>query len=72
MDHIDTDGYRANVGIIVTDGNGLVLLGGRFNQNGWQFPQGGIRVHETPEQAMYRELAEEIGLSHRDVELIRA
>jgi len=70
MDHIDKDGYRANVGIIVTDGNGLVLLGGRFNQNGWQFPQGGIRVHETPEQAMYRELAEEIGLSHRDVELI--
>ncbi|MEC9305662.1 MAG: NUDIX domain-containing protein, partial [Pseudomonadota bacterium] len=48
MDHIDTDGYRANVGMIVANVNGLVLLGGRFNQSGWQFPQGGIRVHETP------------------------
>ena len=70
MDHIDTDGYRANVGMIVANVNGLVLLGGRFNQSGWQFPQGGIRVHETPEQAMYRELAEEIGLSRDDVELM--
>ena len=70
MDHIDTDGYRANVGMIVANVNGLVLLGGRFNQSGWQFPQGGIRVHETTEQAMYRELAEEIGLSRDDVELM--
>ncbi|MCZ6475231.1 MAG: RNA pyrophosphohydrolase, partial [Gammaproteobacteria bacterium] len=29
MDRIDTQGYRANVGIILTDGQGRVLLGGR-------------------------------------------
>lgn len=70
MDHIDPDGYRANVGIILTDGNGMVLLGGRVGQSGWQFPQGGIRVNESSEQAMYRELAEEIGLNEPDVQVL--
>ena len=70
MDCIDTDGYRANVGIILTDGKGLVLLGGRVGQGGWQFPQGGIRTDESPEQAMYRELGEEIGLQADDVEVM--
>ncbi|MEQ1804694.1 MAG: RNA pyrophosphohydrolase, partial [Burkholderiaceae bacterium] len=28
----------------------------------WQFPQGGIKYGETPEQAMFRELHEEVGL----------
>lgn len=70
MDRIDSQGYRANVGIILSDSSGLVLLGGRINQQGWQFPQGGIRVRESPLQAMYRELGEEIGLGHDDVELL--
>jgi len=70
MDHIDTDGFRANVGIIVTDGRGQVLLGGRLGQAGWQFPQGGIRVGESFEEAMYRELREEIGLEPADVEVL--
>ena len=30
-----------------------------------QFPQGGINPGETAEQAMYRELFEEVGLSKR-------
>ena len=34
----------------------------------WQFPQGGIDGHETPEQALLRELAEEIGCN--DVEVL--
>lgn len=70
MDRIDSQGYRANVGIILSDESGQVLLGGRIRQPGWQFPQGGIGRRESPQQAMYRELGEEIGLGMRDVEII--
>ena len=38
----------------------------------WQFPQGGISAGESPEQALYRELHEEVGLSHDAVELLGA
>jgi putative (di)nucleoside polyphosphate hydrolase len=69
-DRIDSEGYRANVGIIVSDDEGLVLLGGRIGQAGWQFPQGGIRRRESPEQAMFRELEEEIGLAAGDVRVL--
>jgi putative (di)nucleoside polyphosphate hydrolase len=71
-DFIDEQGYRANVGIILTDGSGRVLLGGRRGRGGWQFPQGGIRPHETTEAAMYRELREEVGLERGDVDLVGA
>ena len=67
MDRIDTQGYRANVGIILTDGQGRVLIAGRVGSGGWQFPQGGIKHHETPERAMYRELKEEVGLEPEHV-----
>ncbi|MEO7386077.1 MAG: RNA pyrophosphohydrolase [Gammaproteobacteria bacterium] len=70
MDQIDEEGFRANVGIIVCDARGQVLVGGRVGQDAWQFPQGGIRVHESPEKAMYRELREEIGLAPADVALL--
>lgn len=36
----------------------------------WQFPQGGIKEEETPEQAMFRELNEEIGLQAEDVKVL--
>ncbi len=72
MDRIDSQGYRANVGIVVCDDSGLVLLGGRVGRQGWQFPQGGIRVRESPEEAMFRELSEEIGLVPDDVRLLAA
>jgi putative (di)nucleoside polyphosphate hydrolase len=70
MDDIDEDGYRANVGIVLCNGDGSVLLGGRKGQEGWQFPQGGIHVNEDVEVAMYRELREEIGLGADDVEIL--
>jgi len=38
----------------------------------WQFPQGGISAGESPEQALYRELHEEVGLSPAAVELLGA
>ncbi len=70
VDQIDTEGFRANVGIIVCDARGLVLVGGRVGQDSWQFPQGGIQNNESPEQAMYRELREEVGLHPQDVAVL--
>jgi putative (di)nucleoside polyphosphate hydrolase len=67
---IDADGFRPNVGIILTNDKGQVLWARRIGQNAWQFPQGGIRLHETPEQAMFRELKEEVGLEEKDVSVI--
>jgi putative (di)nucleoside polyphosphate hydrolase len=67
---IDSEGYRANVGIILTNGRGQVLWARRLGQNAWQFPQGGIRRDETPEQAVYRELNEEVGLRAEDVRVV--
>lgn len=72
MDLIDEHGFRSNVGIILLDADRRVLIAGRRGRTGWQFPQGGMRPSESPEEAMYRELHEEIGLSHDDVELAGA
>ena len=59
---IDAQGFRLNVGIILSNGNGQVLWARRAGRDAWQFPQGGMRRHETPEAAMFRELREEVGL----------
>lgn len=69
---IDSEGYRANVGIILCNPDGQLFWARRIGQQAWQFPQGGIRSRESPEQALYRELGEEIGLDYKDVELIGA
>jgi putative (di)nucleoside polyphosphate hydrolase len=69
-DWIDAEGFRANVGIILANTDGEVLLAGRVGSKGWQFPQGGVLRGEEPEEAMYRELREEIGLEPADVELL--
>src|SRR3954463_4554425 len=69
-DLIDSDGYRANVGIVLMHGEGEVFLGRRTGGRGWQFPQGGVRRGEELEDALYRELHEEIGLVRADVELV--
>ncbi len=67
---IDDDGYRPNVGIVICDKQGQVLWARRYGQHSWQFPQGGINPGETAEQAMYRELFEEVGLSRKDVRIL--
>ncbi|MEN8169525.1 MAG: RNA pyrophosphohydrolase [Pseudomonadota bacterium] len=67
---IDSQGYRANVGIILSNREGRVLWARRLGQDSWQFPQGGIKRDETAEQALYRELREEIGLEPEHVEII--
>jgi putative (di)nucleoside polyphosphate hydrolase len=69
---IDPDGFRPNVGIILSNAEGRLLWARRVGQDAWQFPQGGMRSDETPAEAMYRELAEEIGLQPEQVEIIGA
>jgi len=67
---IDSDGFRPNVGIILCNDAGRVFWARRIGQDAWQFPQGGIKRHESPEQALYRELTEEVGLTADDVEIL--
>lgn len=68
---IDSDGYRPNVGIMLANDQGQLLWARRVGgHNAWQFPQGGISAGESPEQALYRELHEEIGLSHSAVRVL--
>jgi putative (di)nucleoside polyphosphate hydrolase len=69
---IDPDGYRPNVGIILMHSTGQVLWARRVTRDGWQFPQGGMNSDETPLEAMYRELDEEVGLGPDHVELLGA
>ncbi len=69
-DYIDSQGFRANVGIVLMRDSGEVFLGGRRDGRGWQFPQGGVRLSEQPEDALFRELREEVGLERTDVELV--
>jgi putative (di)nucleoside polyphosphate hydrolase len=67
---IDADGFRPNVGIILANDQGRLLWARRVGQDAWQFPQGGIGKGESPEQALYRELQEEIGLTQESVKLV--
>ncbi len=67
---IDSDGYRANVGIILCNQKAQVMWARRIGQNAWQFPQGGIGENENADEAMFRELWEETGLRQSDVSLL--
>ncbi|OQX13768.1 MAG: RNA pyrophosphohydrolase [Candidatus Thiothrix sulfatifontis] len=67
---IDQEGFRANVGIILCNCDGKVFWGKRLGQDSWQFPQGGIDQGESPIDAMFRELYEEVGLRHDQVEIV--
>lgn len=67
---IDAEGFRPNVGIILANHQGQVLWARRAGHDAWQFPQGGIAEGESPEQAMYRELWEEVGLHRQDVRIL--
>lgn len=67
---LDRDGYRPNVGIILANGRNEVFWGKRVREHAWQFPQGGIHKGESPEQAMFRELYEEVGLLPQHVRIL--
>lgn len=64
------DGYRPNIGIVLMNRFGKVLWARRSRRDGWQFPQGGIKRHETIEEALFRELYEEIGLGDHQVNML--
>lgn len=57
--------YRPCVGIMLLDGRGRVFVARRIDTSAeaWQMPQGGIDPEETPVQAAWREMEEEIGTS---------
>lgn len=61
---VDSLPWRLNVGFIILDAASQVWMGRRAGlwDTPWQFPQGGIDAEESPEQAMWRELEEEVGL----------
>jgi len=67
---LDRDGFRPNVGIILLNQRNQVFWGKRIRTHSWQFPQGGIDRGETPEQAMFRELHEEVGLQPSHVRVV--
>jgi putative (di)nucleoside polyphosphate hydrolase len=67
---IDSDGFRPNVGIILSGAERGVLWAKRISQDAWQFPQGGIQRGESPEAALYRELGEELGLTREHVQIL--
>ncbi len=58
------------MGIILANDQGRLLWARRLGQDAWQFPQGGIGEGESAEQALYRELEEEIGLMPDAVNVI--
>jgi putative (di)nucleoside polyphosphate hydrolase len=56
--------YRANVAAILRNAAGRILICERLEVPGaWQFPQGGLHEGESAEQALRRELWEEVGVS---------
>ena len=63
--------YRPNVAALVVNPAGSLLICERANIPGaWQFPQGGVDPGETPEQALFREVREEVGLEPQHYEVI--
>lgn len=67
---IDSNGFRLNVGIILANPTGQILWAKRLGREAWQFPQGGMHQDETPEDTLFRELREEIGLYEADVSIL--
>ena len=66
----DSLSYRKGVGIMILNQNRYVLVAQRINKgnligaNSWQMPQGGIDTRETPVQAAFREMKEEVGTAN--------
>ena len=55
--------YRRCVGMMILNNNKEILVGKRIDHPSgfWQMPQGGIDENEDPEEAVWREMMEEIG-----------
>src|ERR1700733_5174646 len=65
--------YRPNVAAIIKRTDSKILVGERSDVAGaWQFPQGGVKPPENLEQALARELQEEISLPPNEYRIIEA
>ena len=55
--------YRKCVGMMILNKKNEILVGKRIDHPSgfWQMPQGGIDNNEIPEEAVWREMMEEIG-----------
>ncbi len=63
--------YRTNVAAILRNLQGKILICERVNIPGaWQFPQGGVNKAETHEEALGREVWEEIGVEAREYRIV--
>ena len=69
---MNDSGYRLNVGLIVANKQGKVLLCKRKGVNSWQFPQGGIDYAENSLKAAKRELLEEVRIRSKSIKLIES
>lgn len=67
---VDPQGYRPNVGMVIVNRDKQVFWAKRSGMDAWQFPQGGIQPGEELEEAMYRELHEEVGLHPDEVMIL--
>ena len=63
--------YRPNAGIIIFNKQGKLLWCKRRTGDGWQFPQGGIDEGELPEEAIFRETYEEVGLDESKIRILK-
>ena len=63
--------YRPNVAAVILSSKYPekveVLIAKRNDLDAWQFPQGGIDEGETPREALFRELKEEIGTDEVEI-----
>ena len=64
-----SDRYRKCVGMMILNANNEILVGRRIDHPSgyWQMPQGGIDENENPEEAVWREMMEEIGTNNADI-----
>lgn len=67
---LDREGFRPSIAIVIANAKNQVFWAKRIREHSWQFPQGGIDPNESPEQAMYRELWEEVGLFPEHVQIL--
>lgn len=66
----ETHTFRANAAALIKKDSKILAFQRVDFPDTWQCPQGGIDVGETPEQTVWREIAEETGLQRTDLELI--